>query len=73
MVHGLVLNLTVSESNMRVLVKITRRAGVHVSLWLSASSDRKYCRLSLITLGKDEGSVMRVSQEREWERGDRYM
>ena len=38
---------------MSVLMKMTRRTGVHVSLWVSASRDRKYCRLSLITLEED--------------------
>ena len=50
---GHVWSLTVSESNMSVLMKMTRSTGVHVSLWVSASRDRKYCRLSLITLEED--------------------
>ena len=48
---------------MRVLVKMTRRTGVHVSLWMSASRDRKYRRLSLITL-KGEGEEKSIRDVR---------
>ena len=50
-----VWSLTVSESRVSVLMKMTRRTGVHVSLWMSASRDTKYCRLSLINLHQERG------------------